>query len=107
MKKQDKIAAELRERLKELTARVEQLDEDLRAPADPDFEEQATKAEGDEMMEALEESSRAEIQQIMSALGRIKDGTYGTCANCGEDIAPARLEALPYATLCIVCASNT
>lgn len=30
-------------------------------------------------------------------------GTYGTCERCGNEIEPARLEALPYATLCMDC----
>ncbi len=105
MTKHDDIADALRQRMQALTGRIEQLDHDLREPANPDFAEQATEAEHDEMMEALEESSRAEVQQIKAALARIKDGTYGTCANCDEPIAPARLEAVPYATLCIECAS--
>ncbi|MFN3231814.1 MAG: TraR/DksA family transcriptional regulator [Alphaproteobacteria bacterium] len=99
-----KIEKQLGDRLRALTERIEQLDEDLRAPADPDFSEQATEAEDDEMMEALEESSRAEVAQIKAALARIKEGTYGTCASCEEPIAKARLDALPYATLCIDCA---
>ena len=90
MAKHDKLVTELQERLQALTGRIIQLDQDLRALADPDFEEQATKAEADEMMEALEESSRAEVIQIQAALERIKDGTYGTCASCDELIAPAR-----------------
>jgi len=104
MTKHDDIAEALRQRLKDLTGRIEELDEHLRAPADPDFEEQATKAEGDEMMEALEESSRAEVRQILSALDRIEKGEYGTCETCAEPIAKARLKALPYATQCIECA---
>ncbi|MGB5600514.1 MAG: TraR/DksA C4-type zinc finger protein [Thiothrix litoralis] len=34
----------------------------------------------------------------------MESGEYGTCATCGEAISPARLDALPYATLCIRCA---
>ena len=44
------------------------------------------------------------IERLTAALKRLDEGTYGTCANCGGDIAPARLEALPTATLCINCA---
>ena len=38
-----------------------------------------------------------------SALARIENGGYGTCVNCGAQIAPERLEAMPWATLCIDC----
>jgi len=38
---------------------------------------------------------------IDEALARIADGTYGICATCGREIGEERLEALPWATLCI------
>ena len=44
------------------------------------------------------------ITADIAALNRIRDGQYGTCANCCVEIAPARLKALPTATLCINCA---
>ena len=43
------------------------------------------------------------LSQIEEALAKIDAGTYGTCDRCGQPIAPARLEALPYATLCVDC----
>lgn len=49
---------------------------------------------------------RAAIEQITAALNRITQGTYGRCTRCGEQIAPARLEALPYAATCIDCQSH-
>ena len=51
----------------------------------------------------LEENSEAVLKAIEAALGRIEAGTYGTCQRCGREIAPERLEALPYAELCIDC----
>lgn len=98
------IADALKARMAQLSERVERLEEDLRQPLDPDFAEQATGMEASEANEALEGASRAEIAQIRAALGRIKDGTYGICVTCGESIAPARLEALPFAQHCIDCA---
>jgi Prokaryotic dksA/traR C4-type zinc finger len=41
----------------------------------------------------------------LGALRRIAEGTYGICAQCGADIDPKRLEALPIATRCILCAA--
>jgi RNA polymerase-binding transcription factor DksA len=52
----------------------------------------------------VDEVLRAEARQIGFALTRIDNGTYGTCTNCGERIALARLEAEPAATRCIKCA---
>lgn len=102
----ERIRKQLEARLEELGERVHDIEDDLRAPADPDFAEQATEAEGDEVLEGLERSSIQEIEHIRSALQRIEDGTYGECARCGEEIAEKRLEAVPYATTCIKCASG-
>jgi DnaK suppressor protein len=55
--------------------------------------------------QAIEESMRDELKQIDEALAKIEAGTYGICERCHKPIAPARLEALPYATLCIDCAA--
>ena len=44
-----------------------------------------------------------QIKEVDDALKRIKEGTYGICANCGKAINPERLEALPYAEYCISC----
>ena len=51
----------------------------------------------------LEGHSEQVIQQIDVALARIEEGTYGTCANCGRPIPEERLEARPWASLCIDC----
>jgi DnaK suppressor protein len=50
------------------------------------------------------ETERGMVEQITAALNRIGDGTYGTCESCGRAISEARLQAIPYATLCIACA---
>jgi RNA polymerase-binding protein DksA len=56
-----------------------------------------------ETMLSLQQNAQREIDQIDMALARIKNGTYGTCANCGKPINPARLEARPSSTYCIDC----
>lgn len=43
------------------------------------------------------------LSQIERALGRIEDGSYGLCENCGNPIAKPRLQAFPSATLCVEC----
>ena len=53
---------------------------------------------------ALRDRSRAELGRVEAALQRLDDGTYGMCASCGNPIAPERLEAIPWAPLCIDCA---
>jgi RNA polymerase-binding transcription factor DksA len=51
-------------------------------------------------------SHRVAVEQITAALNRLAKGTYGLCTRCGEQIAPARLEVLPYAAACIECQSR-
>ena len=54
-----------------------------------------------ELDEGLEENADHLLGEIDAALARIEDGTYGSCSRCGKPIAAERLEAVPYATLCI------
>ena len=51
----------------------------------------------------LEGHSEQVLAQIDSALGRIDAGSFGTCTSCGRAIAEERLEARPWASLCIEC----
>lgn len=46
------------------------------------------------------------MSEIERALERLADGTYGQCETCGQPIPPRRLEALPFATLCVPCQST-
>ncbi len=46
------------------------------------------------------------LDQIDGALKRIEDGSYGSCEECGKKIPELRLEAIPYAALCVRCASQ-
>jgi DnaK suppressor protein len=61
----------------------------------------ATETHDRELDSGLEENAEAVMGEIDAALKRIDDGTYGTCQICGRRIDPARLEARPWASLCI------
>lgn len=52
----------------------------------------------------LEETDERVLKAIDAALRRIDEGTYGTCSSCGKAISNERLEARPWAELCIDCA---
>ncbi|HKG56089.1 MAG TPA: TraR/DksA family transcriptional regulator [Candidatus Limnocylindrales bacterium] len=52
---------------------------------------------------ALRDRAVQQLELVDAALARIDAGTFGRCASCGNAIAPARLEALPWAALCIDC----
>jgi YteA family regulatory protein len=63
----------------------------------------ATETYDRELDYTLEENAEHVLADIDAALKRIDDGTYGICTNCGRPIPEERLEARPYATLCIGC----
>lgn len=49
------------------------------------------------------ESESTEIQEIDEAMERIREGSFGRCESCEKPIAKERLEAIPYARLCLPC----
>jgi DnaK suppressor protein len=51
----------------------------------------------------LKQTDAKILQAIEEALLRIEKGTYGICRDCGEPIAPARLNAIPWTRVCITC----
>ena len=56
-----------------------------------------------EVDESLEDNAEEIVREIDAALVRIAAGTYGTCVNCGQPIPEERLDAVPYAVLCLPC----
>ena len=56
--------------------------------------------------EALANTLRESLEEVERALGKLEDGSYGKCEVCGEEIAAARLEAMPAARYCITHAST-
>jgi DnaK suppressor protein len=57
-------------------------------------------------VDALLGSLRETLLDIDDALNKLEAGTYGQCESCGDEIAEARLEAMPAARLCMACASK-
>ena len=57
----------------------------------------------DEISSQLAEVESRELARIENALQRMREGQYGLCEECGCNIPMARLNALPYATMCIKC----
>ena len=92
-------------KLAKLGVRVSQIESDLRNPGSRDWTDRASEKENEEVLERINASERDEIEQIKAALARIREGTYAECSECGDPIAPKRLEALPYTRFCIDCAS--
>lgn len=56
---------------------------------------------------SIERNAADLLHKVEHALRRIDTGSYGVCEVCGEAIPIARLEVLPYATMCVTCASKS
>ena len=100
----DLIRRQLTERLAQLTAKLTEIDEDLKEHGnEADFEEHATEIAGDEVLEGLGIQGQKEALQIKAALKRLDEGSYGICVQCGEVIPVKRLQLLPATPLCVSC----
>jgi DnaK suppressor protein len=93
-------------RIKELTAHMRKISDDLDQPLPADLEDQAIDLEDDEVLSGIGRANQHEVRLLNDALKRIADGSYGICLKCGDDISPARLDAVPYAVLCRTCAAH-
>lgn len=76
---------------------------ELREQTSGDVVDAALDSAQDEISSALAEVESRELASIENALERIRSGHYGVCEGCSTKIPMARLNALPYATLCIEC----
>jgi len=75
-------------------------------PADDEHDPEGSTLSGEwQRIEALRRSTAAERAEVDAALARVAAGTYGVCVVCGADIPEGRLEARPFATMCVVCAA--
>lgn len=106
MKDTTKYRKVLLARLAELDQRLLQIESELDEPNSKDWEELAVEREGDEVLEQLGQSGQIEIARIRAALQRLRDGIYGDCARCGDEISEERLETLPDTPLCRNCAAQ-
>ena len=69
-------------------------------------EEEATESLELEKRLALEKRIREQSAEVEHALHKFQEETYGLCDSCGQPIDPARLEALPQASLCLSCKAH-
>ena len=76
---------------------------ELRSESPGDVIDAAYDSTQDEISSQLAEVESRELANIENALDRMKAGKYGSCEYCGGKIPMARLNALPYATMCIAC----
>src|ERR1041385_9481781 len=105
-KKMKQYEAQLKERRSQLLSMVERT-EDYGREADRDVsQDPADKASNSYTKELLFSQSTNErntLRLIEEALDRIEEGSFGECINCGNDIQPKRLDAIPWTPHCIKC----
>jgi DnaK suppressor protein len=105
--------SEVRRRLiarqQELSARQERLHADRRReaePLSPDSPDRAIQQENDAVVDSIEAAAETEMNNIVAALGRLDEGSYGICETCYGPIDERRLDAVPYAVQCQSCAAQ-
>lgn len=104
----EELAVELRQRKSTLLQDLTESHTDLETITDEresELEESAQKDRIARLTSRLKERDQKTIRDIDAALERMDTGEYGLCENCGNEIAIARLRALPMAQLCIECAT--
>lgn len=100
----DGLRARLENKRAELTSRLERIKANVRRSLDSDSEERAKELADSEVVDALGNEARDELQKISMALSRMDSGDFGLCTECGTRIPPARIDVYPYAEQCIDCA---
>ena len=93
----------LNEELDQLRASVRPTEERREGSPFGKREEEATESLELERRLALEKQIRDQLAEVEHALHKFEEGTCGLCDICGQSIDPARLEALPQASLCLSC----
>ena len=100
----DDLRTTLLQKKEELDARLSRITSNVRRRLDNDSEERATQLEDSEVVDALGNEAREELEKISAALQRMDSGEYGLCVKCGEPVGDSRIRAYPYANECIDCA---
>ena len=94
----------LLEKERDLLAEIARIEEEARASGEVEVRDPIDDATASQSIsEALQEGTIAThmLLEVRGALRRIEEGTYGKCLDCGRDIEPARLEAIPWAEYCL------
>jgi DnaK suppressor protein len=100
----NKIKKDLLARCQELEAQLKKLstekitDDQVQDPGD-----QALSSTMENLRNSIQDAEHEEYKRILQALKKIDDGTYGICIDCGGDISEKRLSLYPNAARCLAC----
>jgi DnaK suppressor protein len=107
----DAIRKKLEQELRDATARLRQMGgadslDELRPVGETGFADEVDIIQANEWREigfATRELLVDRVNKLSAAMDRLESGEYGTCAECGEAIAPARLRVMPEVETCVRC----
>ncbi len=99
------LLAEKKQILESLASKSTEMKQIVEAMEAKDEVDIASDAIDGNMIEAIGTKDLNKIKLIDKALTKIEQGKYGICVKCGKKISPQRLEAIPYALMCIDCKS--
>jgi DnaK suppressor protein len=105
-KKTEQFRKELEQRQKDLTkivARTTQDGRDADVGTAQDIADRAANSYTKEFLFSQSNSERNLLNEVNAALARLREGSFGECVNCGSEINPKRLEAVPWTRYCIAC----
>jgi len=100
------IKAKLLAKQQELAGRIKTTQATEGHEVEEGLDSNAQLWEVSEVRDGLDDEAAGELNQVNEALARLDAGEYGSCKSCGNEIGAMRLEAQPYATLCIDCAEG-
>lgn len=107
---EDRLRHQLQEKRVKLTAEMERLSAPPKETGGISFGKrvgEGTSMAVDRLQEvAAHDKAQAVLTEVNRALKKLEEGSYGNCDRCEQEIAPERLEALPWATFCVSCASK-
>jgi RNA polymerase-binding transcription factor len=102
----DTFKKRLEERQRELRLAVTRNTHDGReadSESAQDVADRAANSYTKEFLFSQSSNERQILNMVEGALGRIREGSFGECISCGEEINPKRLEAVPWTRHCIAC----
>jgi len=110
--KLERLGAQLSQQRSDLRREIEEYDADpdsdeVSFEGDAGFSDRSHSTEERSRVIAVVRALRSNLHDVDRALAKIAAGTYGTCERCGNPIAEERLEAIPWALLCIDCKKLT
>src|SRR5438477_7685158 len=103
LEKYRRLLEQKKSELSDDLAKTRNAEEETTEESTQDIADKAVSSYTREFLYSLSDADRNTLLQIDQSLVRIEVGTYGQCRNCGSSISEKRLNAVPWAQLCVDC----